>query len=275
MPTFDTGSNNTSVVYTDPTAVCGSPLSTDPKLISLYNQAAFKLPAASSCAQYISLVWVANISKQIAWVIDAGGGVVNAAGQCLPGDTFLTAIKAIITGKMATLQGAFKDCTGAVVPTGTNMASCLDLATAVAKIQAQIDAFKIVGLAAGITIFASSTNSGTVSETLLNGTWVLTSSNWAFVFATPQIQTNTGYTVVMPSVGTTTGTTTYTYYTLGQDQSSGFTGVGTPVLVTGTRPWSETLTYTKSTTGVIITKTHTENGSTVTTYPKADFTAAR
>ena len=272
MPTFDTGSNNTSVVYTDPTAVCGSPLTTDPKLTSAYNQASFRLPAASSCTQFISLVWVANMSKQIAWVIDAGGGLLNSAGQCLPGDTLLTAIRAIIAGKMTTLQGAFKDCTGNAVPANTNMASCADLSNAVAKIQAQIDAFKVVGLAVGITTFASSTNSGTSTEARLNGTWVQTGLNWAFVYATPQIQTDTNYTVVMPSAGTINGSTQYTSYAQVPNAS---TGGGSPLQTIGTSLWTETLTYTKSLTGLIITKTHTENNVITTTYPKADFTAAR
>ena len=282
MPTFDNGSNNTSVVYTDPTALCGSPLISDPKLTMAANQTAFRLPVISNCAQFISMVWAANMSKQIAWVIDAGGGLINLAGQCLPGDRLLTAIRAIITTQTAALQGAVKDCTGNPVPTGTNMASCLDLSNAVAQLQAKMDALKIIGFVPSIAIFASSTNSGTVSEVVFHGTWVLTGSSWTFVFAVAQIQVDTGYTVVMPAVGTVNGSTPYTYYNPGtpggwQNTStkSGWIDAVPPSIVNAYSPWVETTIYTKTTTGITVTKTHTEGGTVTTTYPKADFTAAR
>ena len=282
MPTFDNGTNNTSVVYTDPTALCGSPLSTDPKLTNPANQAAFRLPVISNCAQYISMVWAANVSKQLAWVIDAGGGLLNIAGQCLPGDRLLTAIRAIINTQTAALQGAVKDCTGNPVPTGTNMASCLDLTSAIAQLQAKMDALKIVGFVPSIAIFASSANSGTVSEVVVHGVWTLTGSSWAFVFSTPQIQVDTGYTVVMPSVGTVNGSTPYTYYTPaitgGWQNASTHSGLMQDIPATVTTAysnWTETLSYTKSTTGIIVMKVHVESGVATTTYPKADFTAAR
>lgn len=93
---FTTGTSiEGAVSYTSTDAVCGSALPTDFHPTNATNKANFTLPKLANCPQPIGARFIANLSRILVAVIDAGGQIIGAPNTCWDAYILLNAIKRI------------------------------------------------------------------------------------------------------------------------------------------------------------------------------------